>query len=87
MNDKRQTFWVSGIDFKTYRLRSESVVTGFITPANPLREEAIHVTELREGEIVIDRKEFIKRWNYARDFSVDYSDMRDVMLRELFGHK
>lgn len=43
MNNEPLTFWVSGIDFNSFKLRPNSVVTAFLTPVDPGKAEAIQV--------------------------------------------
>lgn len=47
--------------------------------------EAIPVAILRPKEIVLSREEFDRIWEYCRDYSTDYTDLKTVLTRELFG--
>jgi hypothetical protein len=44
-------------------------------------------TTVRPGGIVLSPERFDRVWEYCRDYSVDYSDMKRLMFNELFGEQ
>jgi hypothetical protein len=52
MSNKPREFWISGIDFETYTIEPNSVVTGFLTCNNPNKSKAMHVIEYSAYEVL-----------------------------------
>jgi len=82
---ERRTWWMLCCEgLPDYNYKHKQVALECMTRE---MDELVHVTELREGDIVLSRERLREAWNKC-DFSLQVSVLcRDDLERELFGHK